>query len=415
MRAWSGTGVARVCGATSSQLPGVSNVPAPVCSSQLGCGPETAVPRRWLWEDNRDRAARGVLSAACRTLTPVPHQGTDTGCHGDHGRDTPGVAPVAEGPSQHPGWVRGSAVQAPGDVVPFLCEGARHRARRALRLYKSTDPWDLLDAGADAGGAVELLVKACIAAVEPALLAKGGSGLTPAETMLRLRGHGKVLDPDREPRLVTLDATVAVEMAERLFPKLTTVSSGARAALEARNDSMHMGIAITDRVDAAVAGMARFVVVALPLLGLSSGQFWGDEDDVKAAGRAVDTRMSHIAEVIAAKIELAAARHARFLLRFTEDEAANVATALLAKHQERAEVRPGFPERCPACGNDGWVALDADFDLEPDGGGGWTYLQTDEWVEGFECPVCQLELNSEECEEAGIGSRVRGEDDERDT
>ena len=324
------------------------------------------------------------------------------------------MATIAEDPNRHPGWVRGPAARAPEEVVPFLCDAAQHRARRALRLYKSTDPWDLLDAGADAGGAVELLAKACIATVEPALLAKGGSGLTPAETMLRLRGHSRVLDPDREPRLVTLDATVAIDIAERLFPKLTTVSSGARAALDARNDSMHMGIAIPERVDAAVAGMARFVVAALPVLNLRPQEFWADEDDLKAAGRAVDTRTTHIADVAKAKIELAAARHARFLLRLTEDEAANVIRALQSKHHERIEGRPGYPERCPACDNYGWVDLDADFDAEPDGDGGWTYFQTDEWVAGFECPVCQLGLSSEECEEAGIGLRGRDEDDERD-
>lgn len=296
--------------------------------------------------------------------------------------------------------------------MPFLRDAARHHARRALRLYKSTSPWDLLDAGADAGGAVELLAKACIATVEPALLAKGGNGLGPAETMLRLRGHERVLDPSRDPRLVTLDATVALDIAQRLFPKFATVTTGALAALEARNDSLHMGIAVTDRVDAAVAGMARFVAVAIPLLNLGAEQFWGDEDDVRAAGRVVDARATRVAEVTAAKIGLASARYARLVLRFGDEVVAGRATVLLAQHQLRPETRPGFPETCPACGNFGWVGIDADFDAERDGDGGWLYLQTDEWVDGFECPSCQLQLNSEECEEAGIGVRVRVRDED---
>lgn len=322
---------------------------------------------------------------------------------------------TAQGPASHPGWVRGSTVQPAGNVVPFLRDAARHHARRALRLYKSTDPWDLLDAGADAGGAVELLAKACVATVEPALLAKGsGGGLGPAETVLRLRGHGHVLDPSREPKIVTLDASVALDIAARLFPKLAKASTGAHAALEARNDALHMGVAVTDRVDAAVAGMARYAELALPLLNLNPEAFWGDEDDAAAAGRAVDARTTHVAEVAEAKIQLAAKRHAQFLLRLTADEAANVVAALLAKHQERLEGRAGFPERCPACENWGWVDLDADFDVEPDGDGGHVYFQTGEWVDGFECPVCHLELTGEECEEVGIGLGERDEDLGRD-
>lgn len=312
----------------------------------------------------------------------------------------------------HPGWVRGASVHAPGDVVPFLCEGAQHRARRALRMYKSSSPWETLDAATDAGGAVELLAKACVALVEPALLAKGGNGLAPAVSVLHLRGHDRVLESVKETRLVTLDAAVALGVAVDLFPKLRTVSAGARTALEARNDALHMGIADPDVVDAAVAGMAKFVGVALPLLGLRSEEFWGD-DELSAAGDAVDTRAGHVAEVAEAKIELAGKRYARLLLPLGDVEAAKVIAALQSAQQERLAGRAGFPERCPACENFGWVDVGADFDVEHDDGG-WNYYQTDQWVDGFECPVCHLKLDAEECAELGIGAVEPDEDDPRD-
>ncbi len=242
------------------------------------------------------------------------------------------------------------------------------------------------------------------------MLAKGGGGLGPAETVLRLRGHGHVLDPSREPKFVTLDATVALDIADRLFPTLAKVSAGARTALEARNDALHMGIAVTDQVDAAVAGMAKYAAFVLPLLAVSAEDFWGDKDDVAAAGRAVDARATRVADVTAAKTQLAEARYARFLIRYG-DEAPRRARALEVRHRDQMDTRPGYTETCPACGHQGWVDLDADFDVDRDGDGGWVYFQTGEWVEGFSCPVCELRLDSEECEEADI-RLTRHEDDE---
>lgn len=309
--------------------------------------------------------------------------------------------------------VRGSHSRPAKDLVLFLREAAQHRARRALRLYRSDDPMDLLDAGADAGGAVELLAKACIATVEPALLAKGGSGLGLAETLLRLRGLPHRVTSADEARLATIEAGLAVELAERLFPKLSTATAGARLALDARNDSLHLGIAIADRVDAAVAGMAAYVRAVLPVLAVSHAHFWAQEEDLIAADRAVFERTTHVAEVVEAKIQFAQARYEQFVLRVGEDHAARVVHEIQIREADRDAHRGGFTFQCPACQHYGWVEVDADFEAEPDGDGGFDYVQTAQWVAGFRCPVCELELDSEECDEAGIGQED-GVDDDRD-
>lgn len=324
------------------------------------------------------------------------------------------VGPGRDGnPARRVLLARGSQSRPADEMVHFLREAAQHRARRALRLYRSADSMDLLDAGADAGGAVELLAKACIATVEPSLLAKGVSGLALAETLLQLRGLPHLLTSSRERRLSTIEAGLAVELAERLFPKLAPATASARLALEARNDSLHMGIAIADRVDAAVAGMAAYVRAVLSVLGVSHAHFWAQEEDMVAADRVVSDRTTHIAEVVEAKIEQAQARCERFVIRVGEDRAADVIHEIQIREMDPDRYRGGFTVQCPACQQYGWVDVDADFEAEPDGEGGFDYFQTAQWVAGFRCPVCELELDSEECEEAGIGQET-DEDEERD-
>lgn len=298
---------------------------------------------------------------------------------------------------------RGSQSRPADEMVHFLREAAQHRARRALRLFRSADAMELLDAGADAGGAVELLAKACLATVEPSLLAKGVSGVALAETLLQLRGLPHLLVGTRELRFATIEAGLAVDLAERLFPRLSPATRGARLALEARNDSLHMGIAVAHRVDAAVAGMAAYVRAVLPVLGVSHAHFWAQEEDMIAADRVVSERTTHIAEVVEAKIEQAHARYERFVIRVGQDHAARVIQEIQIREAESDRNQGGFAVECPACEQSGWVDVDVDFEAEPDGEGGFDYFQTAQWVAGFRCPVCQLDLDSEECDEAGIG------------
>lgn len=317
--------------------------------------------------------------------------------------------PERAAPPHHAGWRRGGTSIPPAELVRVLREAAQHRARRAVRLYGSEDGFDQLDAAADAGSAVELLAKACIAVIEPAAIAKVG-GAAGIGYVLRLRGHGYRLASPDEDRLSTIEASLALSVAAKLYPQLSTAAAGATAALEARNDSLHMGLAHPDRVLNAIAAMAALARKSLPILGVSREDFWGEPKDADVADQAVVDRSDHIAEVVDEKLNHARTRYEQVVLRIGETDAKTLA-AELERRSYREDALSSIV-RCPSCGNFGRLENDADFEAEPDGEGGYDYIQTSQWVAGFSCPVCQLDLDGDEALEAGLGGEDELERDE---
>ena len=67
-------------------------------------------------------------------------------------------------------WPFGEFYRGHDDLDGHLVRVGRWHAQRALRLYTSEDPFDLLDAAFSVGSAVELLAKAMLAATAPTLL-----------------------------------------------------------------------------------------------------------------------------------------------------------------------------------------------------------------------------------------------------
>ncbi|MGV8977249.1 MAG: hypothetical protein ACOH17_04325 [Cellulomonas sp.] len=319
------------------------------------------------------------------------------------------------GATVHGGWIRGNTVVPADQLSLLLREAAQHHARRALVLHTSTDDFDLLDAAAFAGSAVELIAKACIATVEPAALAKPvgtGDGFAVAEHVMRLRGHGVRLTKSPLNRVVTIDASVALAISGKLFAQLTPHSQSAASALEVRNDALHLGLVEPGLLRTAVAAMTNFARAALPVLGVEDEAFWGTATQVNTAATILQARADELAEIVENKIERAQHRYGYLIGRLGADESRHVVRGL----EERgiAASGSGYGAQCPACDNRGWVEVEADYDVESDGEGGHVGFQTDSWVAGFHCPVCDLTLDSEEAAEAGFGNAEDDEDPHRD-
>jgi len=289
-------------------------------------------------------------------------------------------------------------------VARLLREGAQHHARRAVQTFQAEDGFAQLDAAAHAGSAVELTAKACIATVEPAALAKpvgSREGLDAAEHILMLRGHGHRLT-DRPSGLNTIDASVALRIAAKMFDELGRTSIAARCALGVRNSALHMGTVDPREMRRAVAAMADFVRTAIPILNVETSEFWGESEDEATADQILEDRAVELATVVEFKISSASDRLERMRIRLGESEVQALARRALRELDSKDDS--GYAYRCPACENSGWVDIDVDVDMEPDGEGGYDYWVTDSWVAGFRCTVCGLDLDGEEAIEAGIAT-----------
>jgi len=84
------------------------------------------------------------------------------------------------------------------DLAAHLHQVGRRHARRALKLYTSTDEFEMLDAAFSVGSAVELLAKSLLASVLPMLLLSA----TPLASYLamckRLKNHLSSLELAKE-------------------------------------------------------------------------------------------------------------------------------------------------------------------------------------------------------------------------
>jgi len=150
-------------------------------------------------------------------------------------------------------------------------------AHRAVLNRHETSLLDLLDAAVSAGTAVELLAKACVAAVEPALLAASspGRGSPETQSILRLRGHrGRVGDSSAVRDVSTVFARQAVALAAELHAEITISPRELTLLFDVRNAAVHLGRVQDDLLLEAVVDMARFAEQALAALGQDSDGFW---------------------------------------------------------------------------------------------------------------------------------------------
>ncbi|GAB2613838.1 hypothetical protein [Pseudactinotalea suaedae] len=291
------------------------------------------------------------------------------------------------------GLVRGDYSVSVAQLASFLRDAARHHARRAVECPHDADEFVLLDAAISVGTAVELIAKALIATVHPALLVKP----SPRDTVhgiLRLT-EGRGLAGRGPYDFKTLDAAVAVELAKTLDvgPGMSVAN-----ALNVRNAAAHFGVAIQADFSVAVGEMTAYVDASLTKLNVSRNEFWQLATD--AAQQALLLRRTRDRERVEALVDAARARYEAGIGNLPDDEAREKVIEQLVEGSH-----PGTDDstevECPGCGTDLQVGIEFEWDVGRDRGG-WDAIPLGPALHDLDCPVCGLVLSQSEMEHAGL-------------
>ncbi|MBB5475090.1 hypothetical protein HNR08_003826 [Cellulomonas hominis] len=296
------------------------------------------------------------------------------------------------------GWRRGSRTRPVDEVVEHLLDAASHHGRAAIRAVTSKDEFVLLDGAFHVGAAVELAAKAAVAETEPMLLSSAGNTKGEmVDTLARFRPGVNVapVPGGQRRRLRTIDASVAVAVVARLYPKCNV---SVELPLDVRNDAVHLAVVDPDRLTEAVRAMVVYVTLVVEAIELPPALFWRDE-----ANEALSLQTQRVRRLLKlAKRRVVLAKQA-FELRLDAIEQPEGRDALV---RQLERLRPAFDETvehpCPACGYSAALGWTSDVDVERDPDGGYYVAFAGLSFEGLECPVCDLKLNAEETEALGI-------------
>jgi hypothetical protein len=288
-----------------------------------------------------------------------------------------------------------------------LGRNARWHARRAVTGFVSDDADEQLQAASSAGSAIELLAKAYVVSVNPALLAEKGD----RDTILHLCGRG-VHAKNGIMAMRTIGAVETLKLVKHLHPSFPFFENDL-PALSARNAALHMALTSSrEMLQPAVIQMAKLTDSLLGLLELDREKYWGPHA-VGVVDSLLDEAGKRLHQVVAAKVAAARKRMAEMTEGMAEEAAGALRTALAAGvHLSQFNEDGGWDhlenDECPACHYQQSELLCAlgseEVDWEHDGDGG-TFEVDYGYPYLFFCPVCRLELNGDELAEAGISSQ----------
>ncbi|MBF4634667.1 hypothetical protein ITJ38_09665 [Agreia pratensis] len=283
--------------------------------------------------------------------------------------------------------------------------------------YGDDDERAQLEAALSIGAAAEYLGRAVIAFHDPLLLAKPDS--LPSQIMLSRANTSDALDP---AALRTVDLTFVWKILATLRPMFaphTTVRDKGRLpslvnrVMWNRNAAAHMALVEKTDLEEAVRALVTIVESLHPLGSSSEDDFW-PADLMPTVALLKDKNSEAAALSYEAKLTNAKARLANLLIGMSSSDAERIQTALeardiptlvLARHRD-------VDQPCPACGRGGTaVYLVLESDPEHEGyeetrGGsfvdyGWSRLLNFHAL-AFHCPVCGLDLETEELGFAAI-------------
>lgn len=294
-----------------------------------------------------------------------------------------------------------SASSDVGYLESHLYLAASEEGRRALNAFGASDNRSIREASLSVGMSAEYLVSAVLTRLNPTLIAEARS----AESMVMLAdatSHPIGLDP------VALRTASMDEKTRRLqhaHPQLT-VQSDLRLLMALRNAAAHAALANGPRLSEAMVVLVRVVDAlhtVLPHRPLIN--FWGLRLS-KVADEMRDASSSAIQQRVAAKV---AAALLQFGLLTEGLNAADRERALLVLQRRARPDHTNAEERpwpCPACKSCGTLAYYKDrsehptFETQLDENGVAENVLALFQVVGipvhFECPVCGLDLSSEE-------------------
>jgi hypothetical protein len=281
------------------------------------------------------------------------------------------------GPSQHPH----------ADLPVHLLKSGRAHARRALSTYTATTTEEQQLAAISVGSAVELLSKALVADVNPALLSERGD----RDTMLHLTNLGH-LSRKAATEVRSLSAVEAVAAANHIHPSLGWRQGADSIVFRVRNAAAHMALVDAEELHAAVLELLKFVRGLLTVRGGEPSDFWG-EPLAPLAAELLDEASSASRRSAIAK---QAAAHARLesIVGSLGGRAREVVLAALSGRR-MSSTDHEEPETCPVCGQQGWLLCGVErgpVEWDPDG----ARVPLTAWPFGFECPVCGLDLEGDE-------------------
>lgn len=307
----------------------------------------------------------------------------------------------AEG-SENAEWPFGDSFRSHGDLAAHLHQVGRRHARRALKLYTSTDEFEMLDAGFSVGSAVELLAKSLLASVSPTLLLSA----TPDVGSI-LKFSGATAPGFSRPDAVTvksLDVGKSIERLKQLKMAPPWLPAD-NAVFWVRNGSAHMGVVDQNTLRSAVRPMVRFAEFVRNHYDRPADRWWGAELDELARGIA-RAEVEQSEEVVHAKIAAAKLR-----LRELRESlpASSVETILKAMSgRSRTFIEHDEDQKRPACGYTGKaIGVILEYGVDADHYDGVVTFYSRMGVAHFECSVCDLELTDQlEVMAAGLPTEI---------
>lgn len=306
-------------------------------------------------------------------------------------------------------WPFGSYSLGHEDLAQHLHKVGKRHAQRALRLYSSEDSFEMLDAAFSAGSAVELLAKAVLADIHPALLLGAQTDL---QSLLKFTGASV---PGREQpdafTIRSLDAEKCLERLRQLDALPPAWAKDDSKVFHVRNASAHLGMVDRDLLQQAIRSMVRFAE-HVRSRGKENVSTWWGSDFEGLIGEMLKQDTEAWESAVHAKLAAARQRFAELKKRVGPRVAETVFKAMSGK--SRTWIDHDEPMDCPVCGYRGravGVVLERGTDVARDGD--YVVYYSTMLVVVFECSVCDLELTDErEVELAGLETQVEYVDED---
>ena len=296
-------------------------------------------------------------------------------------------------------WPTGLGNMALDTLPGHLRDTGLLYARRAVEQYSSWDDLQLLDAAVAIGSAVELLAKAMLADVAPALLLDRQQDDIMSVMLLAGVSHPKG-DKLEALQVRSLSASQAIDRLKRLR-LLNGWAESDKVVFLVRNAATHMGLVSPETVQGALVVMVRFCDHAREYFGKDQEAWWGAANVDIAAQMLADAE-KRLTLLIGAKFSAArqvfARRRADLPAGLQDTILGAIADARPSMEMELARRLP-----CPSCGYSGWAVGFGRTDgvSEPESFG--MAVGTDMDVEAFQCHVCGLVLDGwQEVAEGGL-------------
>ncbi|WP_345360588.1 hypothetical protein [Actinoallomurus liliacearum] len=290
-----------------------------------------------------------------------------------------------------------------------LLESVRDFAERALNAYLEDDTRVILT---NAAFSLEHLCKAYLYGVHPALLVELRNGQL--DSLLHLIGHG---DRARKP-LRTISGRDALKRVEDLLPNLNVPRESLAQLIDVRDGMVHVGFMSSSGIDELLTAFLQFSDVLHDELGSEREGRWGEHTELVEA--LLTRARNQIEQEAHRRIAVARARFAR-LAEIPVSDLVSAVAARAAEADASSDIRKAV--YCLACGYAAprlsgrtWMERTAADTDEPE----WvpvSPLHPESWTsrsdspvwwigEHFECPECELTLDSEHLEPAGLPRKV---------